>query len=230
MGAYSSEERERIAKESEDQQNINPILRGGSKQEPKKESLAPLKRSSCHMKYYHFLPVFRYYVVIKEREADDVEAIFRVNSLSSFSLGIAQLVGLLFSYFFGEQFGIFHYINIGSQAINWGITFLYFTTPISALMKNSMNVEAMKAQKDEWLRKKHREWDSLVEQASAANEPSLELAKSQFVERIDKHIIALSGTNGNIDQEEFKSFEMEWKFQVLKKLNSKLVAEYGSVC
>merc|ERR1712013_112804 len=34
------------------------------------------------IKYYHFLPVCRYYLVLKDKEVDDIEGVFRVNSLS----------------------------------------------------------------------------------------------------------------------------------------------------
>merc|ERR1740121_3306557 len=58
-------------------------------------------RTPTKMQIYHFVPVLRYIVVIKDRQADDVESIFRVNSLSSFSLGIAQMVALGF-YFLNQ--------------------------------------------------------------------------------------------------------------------------------
>merc|ERR1719277_1228490 len=71
------------------------------------------------MRYYHFLPVFRFYLVVKDKEVDDIEAVFRVNSLSSFSLGLAQICGIIFvGLETGGKFDVFTIINICSQAIN----------------------------------------------------------------------------------------------------------------
>merc|ERR1712187_306401 len=98
---------------------------------------APLKREPFELEFYHFFPVFRFYVVVKEREADDIEAIFRINSLSSFSLGIAQIIGILFHVAVSQQpLTIFHKINIVSQGLNWLITFLFFfANPLVSYMK-----------------------------------------------------------------------------------------------
>merc|ERR1719479_771135 len=56
-----------------------------------KEQRTPIK-----LEFYHFLPVLRYYLVIKDQTKADVEGIFRVNSLSSFTLGIAQIISIVF--------------------------------------------------------------------------------------------------------------------------------------
>jgi len=226
--AFAEEERARIAKEGEEEDVINPAITGGTK---KKDDIAKppkLQRPGCQMRFYHFLPIVRYYIVIKEREPDDIEAIFRVNSLSSFSLGIAQICGLLFSHIFGEEFGIFHYINIGSQCVNWFITFLYFTTDVAGLMRATISVDAMKVMKDDFLRKKHREWDMLCEQAADGTSDAL-IRKRQFADRVDKHIVSLSTTGGIIDKAELSSYEMQWKFTVLQKLQLKSVAKFAEI-
>jgi len=69
-------------------QHTAPIHTG-----PKKRKTA---RATVNLQYYHFLPVCRYFLVIKEKEVDDIEGIFRINSLSSFSLGVAQICGIIF--------------------------------------------------------------------------------------------------------------------------------------
>merc|ERR1712137_657202 len=73
-------------------------------------------REPVKVEYYHFLPIARYYLVIKDKEAADIEGLFRVNSLSSFSLGIAQICGILIQCFvMTTEVSVFVRINIASQ-------------------------------------------------------------------------------------------------------------------
>merc|ERR1712048_1133519 len=106
----------------------------------------PLRREPFEMKFYHCVPVFRFYVIIKELETDDIEAIFRINSLSSFTLGVAQIIGITFHVAVLQQpLSIFHMINIVSQCLNWLITILYFFgNPAVMYMKGVIQVDAMR--------------------------------------------------------------------------------------
>merc|ERR1712166_858068 len=112
----------------------------------------PVKLSWCH-----FLPLFRYILIIRSISENDVEAIFRVNSLSSFTLGTAQLVGLMFTFsnFDGDfaNVDMFVYVNMFSQLVNWSITILYFSTSVSKTMSNSILVESYKANVHELVQK-----------------------------------------------------------------------------
>lgn len=101
------------------------------------------KKEQVHLKYYHFTPLVRYYLIIKDQNPSDVEGLFRVNSLSSFTLGVAQICGILFASVNGEKFDLFMKINIASQIINWSITFLYFGTSICNRMKASFKVDTL---------------------------------------------------------------------------------------
>merc|ERR1712188_344371 len=77
------------------------------------------KTRTMDLQFYHFIPIFRYYLVIKEKTAEDIEATFRVNSLSSFTLGVAQVSGMLFLMGVRKQVTtIFVKINMISQAVN----------------------------------------------------------------------------------------------------------------
>lgn len=167
---YRSEEQERINRQrSQNVAKQNARTMGGlsgrghqNAQSVPDSKPELLRRESVHMKYYHFLPVCRYYVVVKEQEADDVESIFRVNSLSSFSLGIAQIVGLLFHSAVKQQpLTIFHKINIISQGINWLATLLYFATPAASYMKAVIKVDAMRYNDTEYLRQLQEKYAEL---------------------------------------------------------------------
>merc|ERR1712100_256311 len=45
----------------------------------------------AHLNFYHFLPIVRYYLLVKDPTTNDVESLFRVNALSTFTLGFAQV-------------------------------------------------------------------------------------------------------------------------------------------
>jgi len=101
-----------------------------------------LNRTSVRLSWYHFLPLARYVLLIKSITPEDVEGIFRVNSLSSFTLGSCQVVGLLFTIMENGNsvFGLsmFVYMNMFSQLVNWTITLLYFSTSIATNMRNAI--------------------------------------------------------------------------------------------
>merc|ERR1712232_20014 len=60
------------------------------------DSYVKRPKKPMELQFYHFLPIVRFYLVIKEKEATDIEGVFRVNSLSSFTLGFAQIAGMIF--------------------------------------------------------------------------------------------------------------------------------------
>lgn len=87
------------------------------------------------MQFYHWLPGFRFYMVVKSSyDATDVEAIFRVNSISSFTLGVFQLVGIMATFVTKRPITLYVQINIVTQCLNWLLTILYFTSPVSRWM------------------------------------------------------------------------------------------------
>lgn len=87
------------------------------------------------IQFYHFIPGIRFYLLIKsDTDMTDVDAIFRINTLSSFTFGFYQIVGIIFTFVYGYEVNLFVWANVGSQAVNWSITALYFATPIAAWM------------------------------------------------------------------------------------------------
>ena len=90
---YRGSEKQRMEEKKTPARAPHSMFRAGMLDHPDNQDVemqlpvdpTALKREPFEMKFYHFLPVFRFYVVVKEKEADDIEAIFRVNSLSSFT-------------------------------------------------------------------------------------------------------------------------------------------------
>lgn len=115
-----------------------------------------VRRPQVSLTWYHFLPMARYILIIKSIEKNDIEGIFRVNSLSSFTLGSCQTVGLAFAIMDNGNklsgLSLFVYLNMISQVINWTITITYFTTSISQSMQRAIVVEAFKHNLSEQMR------------------------------------------------------------------------------
>lgn len=127
-------------------------LEEGAGNEPLKADNKPLEynefqlelcKEEIYLKFYHFLPMFRYYLLVKDPESADVESLFRVNGLSTFTIGFAQMacmtIGLttdMLKIDFFIQFGIF------AQCLNLAMTGVYFFTSFPESMKSAMSVEA----------------------------------------------------------------------------------------
>lgn len=99
------------------------------------------------MEIYHWVPGVRFYLIVKQAyDLTDVDAIFKVNTLSSFTLGIYQLLGILSTVVLEKPVNIYVWLNVISQFLNWGITILYFTTPVSKWMGNAANAKGISRQ------------------------------------------------------------------------------------
>merc|ERR1712232_126089 len=119
------------------------VFEGGTQNEASTTPITSQTKEPFQLCFYHFVPLFRYYLIVKELSSDDIEGVFRINSLSSFALGIAQIVGIVFYVMSEGELNLFVKINMFSQVLNWGITLLYFMTPISAYMKKTSTIEAL---------------------------------------------------------------------------------------
>jgi len=120
---------------------------------------ASRRRKPMDLQFYHFMPILRYYLILKDKECADIEGVFRVNSLSSFTLGLAQLAGIGCMIFVKkEEITIYVKINMASQVLNWFITFMYYLTPVSDKMAGHIQVETLNANTDEDLRNKFHEY------------------------------------------------------------------------
>jgi hypothetical protein len=96
------------------------------------------------VQWFHVVPCFRFYLLLKVKiNNTDVDAIFKVNSLSSFTLGIYQLLGIVFTVLFGHELTMLVKMNIIAQALNWLVTIIYFTTPLAAWMGRAAEVRGI---------------------------------------------------------------------------------------
>jgi hypothetical protein len=88
------------------------------------------------LSWYHVVPMTRYVLFFKVGGAgeNDVLQLFRVNTLSSFTLGIAMLVSTGIYYASGGVTNMYTVVSLVSQAASWLVTILYFT-PVAKFMK-----------------------------------------------------------------------------------------------
>merc|ERR1719161_820360 len=189
---------------------------------------AAVAREPIWLKYYHFLPLVRYYLIIKDQEPEDVEGLFRVNSLSSFTLGTAQMVGIAFSHLLGEEMTMFVQINICSLVVNWLITFLYFGTSAAHKMKASTKIDALIYNNDLQMR---REYESYLQMVKLyANDPSDENTQvlNNYERMVEKEISQF--TKMPVDNLKLiEKFDMMQKTMIRKHLRRKLIKAYEKI-
>jgi len=102
-----------------------------------------MTKEEFELKPYHFLPIVRYYLLVKDPDANDVESLFRVNALSSFTLGFAQIFCMWMGFTNGSlKLDVFTKLGMFAQVVNFLMTILYFFTPYPERMKHSMSLEA----------------------------------------------------------------------------------------
>jgi len=176
---------------------------------------AKRKLKAMDLQFFHFLPIVRYYLIIKEKEAVDIEATFRVNSLSSFTLGVAQISAMIFLLIVQKQsMTIFVKINIISQGINWFITFLYFLTPVSSMMGAQLHVSSLNEKTDDDLRQTYIDYlDLRTKSCKTRLGKEQETREAQahmecFEMSVNKELCSISGLTEKVlalDQVDMKS-------------------------
>jgi hypothetical protein len=182
-------------------------------------------REPIDLEYYHFLPVFRYYLVIKDATPSDVEGLFRVNSLSSFTLGVSQICGILFTKVAGGPMNIFVKINIASQVVNWLITFVYFATSISNRMKASFKVDTLFYNSAMSLRKEYESYLNVTEESSRNG------GGEKWAEEIERfHISVNTEISEFVRQElDLTMFTMGEKFKMRQAIRKRMYATYMTI-
>lgn len=102
-----------------------------------------MQREPVRLKFYHFMPIFRYYLLVKDAEANDVESLFRVNALSTFTLGFTQVSCFILGYPIGMiQIDIMIGVGMFAQCVNFFMTGVFFFTAMPEFMKSSMDIDA----------------------------------------------------------------------------------------
>lgn len=232
---------EKLTKEPEDSgpnPYEDPSARGAGSSRPGKPTMPhPLarfeyannRRTPFEMQFFHFLPVFRYYLVVKEREEVDIEAIFRVNSLSSFTLGIAQICGLIFQTYVAQlPMTIFTQINVVSQSVNWSITLLYFLTSISSQMQGSIRVSTLAANNAKDLFNIYEKSLKILTEAKRSDPEKKPLMQKQYelcVEAVEDEIRTLS----KMEDVDLSDYHFKIKIDALRLLREKEILTFGQI-
>merc|ERR1719411_832167 len=93
-----------------------PGARGGAMQGFMASLSSAVKAANPHggrMELYHWFPGVRFYLIVKQAyDLTDVDAIFKVNTLSSFTLGIYQLSAIMVTVATGRPISIYIGLNI----------------------------------------------------------------------------------------------------------------------
>jgi len=213
-------------------EGTNPVLQkasGRGAATPQKpsapDSYAKRPRRPIDVRYYHFLPFCRYYCIVKEKEESDIEGIFRVNSLSSFTMGIAQLISMAFTFVNSQEMTIFIKLNIASQVVNWFLTILYFLTPISSSMAGQLKVETLNKNTDDDLRKLFLDFVNLQNQHAQGLRDTSVL--QTFVDGVHREIHSISHTAEELVP--LEDFDMALKISALRVLRRRQNLEYAKI-
>jgi hypothetical protein len=176
--------------------------KGGTQQPRKKEFIGFLSSTvkarnpfGGEIQFYHFIPGVRFYLLLKSNtDMTDVDAIFRINTLSSFTFGFYQIVGIIFTFMYGYEVNLFVWANIGSQAINWSITFLYFATPIAAWMGRAQEARTVsrfyQGLMNEWAARYCRHDAALFDVENDAELDEVKKEKQALKARLGDRIVA----------------------------------------
>lgn len=145
------------------------------------------------LKFYHILPVFRMYLVLKELTASDIEGLFRVNALSTFTLGFAQMSCMALGFGTGMlTLDIFVKVGIGAQCLNLSVTLMYFGTNVAERMMNQAQIEALNYHAEQTWRETEKNFLLLVtetvrmEDGTWSNENKVETETKRVIWEIEK--------------------------------------------
>lgn len=186
-------------------------------------------RQKINLRYFHFLPIVRYYLLIKDTEPDDMEGLFRVNALSTFTLGVAQIVCMMFHQFVVKApWTIFIKVGIFTQCWNIVVTLLYFLTPVCTKMMASIAVDTLKHNVEEDIMKITRMYLDAVQRQAQNREQAGHLKK--LIECVDQEIIELGGLGQDASKkEELHYYHMEYKLEALGALRRIQYLKYARI-
>merc|ERR1712187_931424 len=182
-----------------------------------KGSIRPRNPFGGEIRFYHFLPGIRFYLLIKsDTDMTDVDAIFRINTLSSSTFGFYQIVGIIFTFVYGYEVNLFVWANIGSQAVNWSITALYFATPIAAWMGRAQEARTVsrfyQGLMNEWAARYCRHDAAIFDVEKDAELDEIKKEKQQLkarlADRIDTAFAGMKGT-GTLPGKDVTHFGLE---------------------
>jgi hypothetical protein len=133
-------------------------------------------------------------LIKSDTDMTDVDAIFRINTLSSFTFGFYQIVGIIFTFVYGFEVNLFVWANVGSQVVNWSITFLYFATPIAAWMGRAQEARTVsrfyQGLMNEWAARYCRHDAALFDVENDAELDEVKKEKQALKARLGDRIVA----------------------------------------
>lgn len=158
------------------------------------------ERTHTTIKLYHFMPILRFFLIIKDQEANDVEALFRVNALSTFTLGLSVMVNLMLQHSCGDPWTFFRTVNLATQLLNLCITVKYFSSDINTKMQNATKVDAALYNQDRHSRKDFKDYIHLVQKVAKDQSEKNSLELTEQDEKIQKKL-----------RMAFGHLEVDWK-------------------
>lgn len=190
----------------------------------------PIKKT-IQVEIFHICPIIRNYLLVKEPVPDDVEALFRANSLSTFTLGFAQISCMIL----GVSKGwlpwpptTILWVGIVAQVVNFFMTYLYFATSVPVMMQMSTTIEAMiaterhKLQCDLVMYNEATQDYCLKGKNDKSDAETLKKFHLKFEREIKEH--------AHMEALDVSSFTMEAKIGVVFYLRSKKINQFISMC
>lgn len=180
------------------------------------------------LKHFHYIPIYRCYILIKDLMPDDVEALFRVNGLSTFTLGFSQMVCLLLAGSEGllKVDDVTMKVVLVNQFFNFVVTMIYFSSTIANQMKGSTKVDAMKYNLRERMQREYVRFNDAVNQHS--------LRRSAFTQKVvdDFHAMAAEEIKqlAKMPEVDLSIFSMEEKFDIRRCLRIKEINGFTEMC
>jgi hypothetical protein len=156
------------------------------------------------MQFFHWIPGCRLYLIVKTTlDASDVDNIFKVNSMSSFTLGMFQIMGITTTILTGREFGLYIKISIGSLIFNWLITFMYYATGIPKIMASAAAASAVerhfKGLMAHWSCVQCREGTAVMN--GRERDPSIEARKAKIMDKLVDFMLNKYLANG-VDEDD----------------------------
>lgn len=195
---------------------------------PRGELPASVQKEPVHLRLYHFLPIYRYYLLIKDQVPEDVEGLFRVNGLSTFTIGAVQIMcAVLALSQHLMNFDIFLKIGAVAQVVNILVTLLYFATPVAQLMKAAIAVDAMVYASNERLRAEFVQYEKAAEQYSK-NPTDVEARDTlKEMHSIANHEILEMSRLQSMAVDTLDLFTMQQKFKIRRLQQRRKINEFA---
>lgn len=133
---------------------------------------ALVQKDPVDLKIYHFVPLIRFYLLVKDKTRGDVESVFRVNGLSTFTVGLAQMMCIALGISHGALTwdNLFVQIGMYAQGVNLTVTVLDYLTKTCDTLKTSIEIDNLMYQMKEKTCTELVAYERAIRNAAAAPE------------------------------------------------------------